>query len=116
MAGRVLDFFPHFTTLVGRVTTAEVYVSEEFDVGEGKTMQVRGLDVQEANGPDVEFRIDTSMDGQEWREMLAGALVQGTLYSNLCSGVPGRFVRARVLVTGADGVVTLWLQGVIRDR
>ena len=48
--------------------------------------------------------------------MLAGGLMQGAPYNQVCSDIPGRFLRARMLVDGADSVATLWLLGVARDR
>lgn len=115
MAGETIVFFPKYTCLVGVASPGEDYYSDPYDVTSYKTVSIEALAKAVAASATVAVQMEESSDMITWSDMGSSmALTPGTpsLADNTS---PARYIRAKVTVVGADGVVTLWVKGVARD-
>lgn len=122
MPGRILEFFPKHSTLVGGAPSGsggQDFFSPPFEVVPYKTLVLEALLLGATGGTvKVQLQQGSDLDFDDWSALGSEeTLVAGTVAAPAAVTGPARYVRARVNLSIASGAMaaTFWVIATARE-
>jgi hypothetical protein len=111
--GEVLALLPNYATLCGAATPGQAYLSDPVEVTAYGSVAAEAYFAGRTGSASLQVVIEQSNDLVAWTLACAMAPAVGTVVQSAASDF-ARYLRAKVIVTGADTVATLWVKAVCR--